>query len=112
MTRMNSSIPFWVQVFERLAALLMLFVSLMTLMVIALIMHLTSSAPILLSDEIVTRKGTLAHRYRFRTAGKGTAAFRAMGRILRTYSLDEFPALWNVARGELRLSDVLKRETR
>ncbi|MCP5521471.1 MAG: sugar transferase [Verrucomicrobiales bacterium] len=65
-----------------------------------------AGSPVLVEDIIEAGGGTFARRLRFRTTGQGLAAFRALGRFLRHFRVDELPALWSVVKGDLPLMDV------
>jgi lipopolysaccharide/colanic/teichoic acid biosynthesis glycosyltransferase len=91
---------------ERFLAALMLFAFWGAVASIALFIWITGGKPIILTDEWVAKEGTPARAYRFRTAGPGLPIFRFVGRVLRQYSLDEIPSLWNVACGEVRLGEL------
>ena len=65
----------------------------------------TSVPPHVITDAAVIR-GTIVHTYRFRTTGRGTAAFHSIGRFLRQWGIDEWPSFWNVLRGEMRVVDM------
>ena len=86
------------------------------LALIALLVTLTSSGPVLISQERVGMRGRRFRTLKFRSmrvdaeAGSGPvwAAVRdprrtALGRVLRRLSLDELPQLWNIVRGDMSL---------
>jgi lipopolysaccharide/colanic/teichoic acid biosynthesis glycosyltransferase len=102
--RMNwvllSSVP------ERLLALALLACILPTLLLIGFFLRSNSDQPVLLLDE-VRAGGTTARSYRFRTTGRGSTAFQKFGRLLRASGWDEFPALWSVVLGHIRLRKLL-----
>lgn len=103
---MNAAKAFLLGMFERVIALSMLVILLPTLLLLTLFIQTNSDGPVVIADELVAKNGRLASYYRFRTTGRGTAAFRYVGRFLRSYSIDDLPGLWSVACGRLRLGDL------
>jgi lipopolysaccharide/colanic/teichoic acid biosynthesis glycosyltransferase len=91
---------------ERFLAALMLLAVWGAVAFIALFIRITGGKPIIVTDEWVTKEGTPARAYRFRTTGPGLPIFRFVGRLVRQYSWDEIPSLWNVACGEVRLGEL------
>lgn len=97
---------------ERLVGLLVMIVFWPILLLLALFLRTNSDEPVLLTDRFVGKSRRPVQSYRFRTTGRGTSAFRVVGRYLRMYSLDELPGFWAVARGECGLLDILRLEVR
>jgi lipopolysaccharide/colanic/teichoic acid biosynthesis glycosyltransferase len=93
--------------FERLVGLVAVVLLGPTLLLLALFLRTNSDEPVLLTDRFVGKSGHAVQSYRFRTTGRGTLAFRAVGRFLRAYSLDELPGFWAVVRGKCGLMDIL-----
>jgi lipopolysaccharide/colanic/teichoic acid biosynthesis glycosyltransferase len=104
----NSARSIWQTLLERFAAFVFLLLFAPTLGAAALLIWSTAGHPIFVLDEVISNDGTLIRSYRFRTTGSGTEYFRTIGRWLRKCSIDEYPALWNVMLGEVRLRDVTK----
>jgi lipopolysaccharide/colanic/teichoic acid biosynthesis glycosyltransferase len=106
---MKSLKPFWLSPVERFLACVLLLVFLPMLFFVTSLIHLTAGSPVIVADELRTIDGPVTHRHRFRTTGRATASFfPIIGRFLRTYSIDEFPGLWSVARGNMKLRNLLR----
>lgn len=85
--------------------------------IVALLIKLTSSGPVIFAQERVGLGGKLFMVYKFRTmkhkaeeatgpmlsTGKNDSRLTTVGRLLRQCRLDEIPQLWNVLRGEMSM---------
>ena len=81
---------------------------------IAVMVKLTSSGPVLFTQQRVGRHGRLFLVMKFRTmtvdaqrfgtvTKAGDPRITRIGKVLRTLKLDEVPQLWNVLKGEMSL---------
>jgi lipopolysaccharide/colanic/teichoic acid biosynthesis glycosyltransferase len=89
-----------------LVAFVCLVAFLPALLLVAFLLRTNSDEPVLLTDEVLAPGGAKLRIHRFRTTGRGTNAFRAIGRFLRSVGYDDLPALWDVVRGELGLTQL------
>jgi lipopolysaccharide/colanic/teichoic acid biosynthesis glycosyltransferase len=99
--------------FAAASALLLLFSPL--LLIIAALVRLDSSGPVLFRQQRVGKGGRPFQVYKFRTMLQGAPAYSksptvssdpritSLGRFLRRSSLDELPQLLNVLKGEMSL---------
>jgi exopolysaccharide biosynthesis polyprenyl glycosylphosphotransferase len=105
--------------FDLLVGSILLLVTLPIWLAAAIAIRLTSPGPVFFHQERVTKGGRTFRMYKFRTMRDGlessldtTAPFfkldhdprvTPVGHLLRKWSLDELPQLWNVIRGEMSL---------
>ncbi len=101
--------------FDFMVALIAVLILLPLFIFILFLIKLSSSGPIIYSQERVGRNGSIFRLYKFRsmvdnaelmgtsvTTGKDPRITK-IGRILRKTKLDELPQLWNVLSGEMSL---------
>ena len=107
-------------------SLILLFVSLPAILIAALAIKLSSPGSVLFKQERIGLNGRIFTLYKFRTMiehahdrrdevrhlnemtgpvfkAKDDPRITAVGRILRKFSLDELPQLWNVLKGDMSL---------
>jgi len=105
---MRRIVPICRSLCERAAALLALIVLAPSLALVALLLRTNTDEPVLVADDLAAADGRHLRTYRFRTSGRGTPAFRSIGHFLRSYSIDEFPGLWAIVRGEISLAQFFR----
>ena len=105
---MRRILPICRLLFDRAVALVFLIVLWPSMALVALLLRTNTNEPILVTDDLATADGTHLRTYRFRTTGRRTPVFRFIGRFLRLYSLDEFPGLWAIARGQISLAHFFR----
>ena len=81
-----------------------------SLALVAFLLRASTDDRILLTDDLAGADGRHLRTYRFRTTGRGTPAFLAVGRCLRAFSIDQFPGLWSVVRGQISFGEFLALE--
>ena len=98
---------------SRLLAILMTIVLSPVLLLVALLIKLESPGPAVFTQKRVGRFGQLFTIYKFRTMQIGTPdlpsdkvgeddpRFTKSGKFLRRFSIDEFPQLFNIIKGEM-----------
>ena len=98
---------------NRFVALLMALALSPVLLVIALIVKLESKGPAIFAQRRVGQHGRHFTMYKFRTmqigmpdvasdqVGENDPRFTASGKWLRRFSVDEFPQLFNIIKGEM-----------
>ena len=100
---MKLDAQFWFSLPERLLACIFVVTALPSLLLIALLLGQIAGSPVLVTDEF--RVGRCC---RFRTTGPGASCFHSVGRFLRRYSIDDWPGLWSIVRGDIRMRDFLR----
>jgi Undecaprenyl-phosphate glucose phosphotransferase len=106
----------WKRLFDLLLAMIAIVVAAPLLAVIALLIRLESPGPILFQQPRYGFNNTMVQVYKFRTmradasdalgvrlTQRGDARVTRVGAVLRRFSLDELPQLFNVLRGEMSL---------
>jgi sugar transferase (PEP-CTERM system associated) len=112
--RMGAGFLFVRRVVSFMVAAGLLLLCLPIIPIIAILVKLSSSGPILFRQQRVGRRGELFTLYKFRTmrqdaeassgavwAGKNDPRVTRVGRFLRKTRLDELPQLWNVLIGDM-----------
>src|SRR6476646_4692565 len=106
----------WKAFEDKLLGTLLLVAALPLIVLIAVAIKLTSRGPVIYPQERVTWNGRQVSMYKFRTmpvdvesesgpvwSARGEARATPLGKVLRRFSLDELPQLFNVLRGEMSL---------
>ena len=95
------------RLFDVVAAAVLLVVTAPVLLVAALAVRATMGAPVLFRQARVGQGGRVFTLLKLRTmrtgAGRDADRLTALGRVLRSTSIDELPQLWNVLRGDMSL---------
>ena len=103
---MKSFARFFLSLLGRVVACILLIGILPMLAIFALLIDTTGGSPIFVTEDVVIRNGATCRFIRFRTTGNGTFVFHMIGRFLRCYTFDLFPAFWSVVRGDIGLGDL------
>jgi sugar transferase EpsL len=105
----TSAVPVWKRSFDAFVASIALIVTSPLLLILAVCVKLTLGKPVLFRQQRPGIDGRPFTIYKFRTMRGGNYVTRdeqripPFGAFLRRTSLDEFPELWNVLRGEMTL---------
>ena len=78
------------------------------LLIAGFALRVNTGEPVLLKDEILDNGRRKSGIYRFRTTGSGNKAFSIIGRFFRSYSVDDFPAFWSMACGDVSVGEFLR----
>lgn len=96
---------------DRLVALIFLILFFPVLLGVYSLLRMSSNRPLIVEDQTVIR-GKVVRTYRFRTTGPGTPSFHHIGQFLRRWRIDEWPSIWNVVRGDVRIMDLAMWDSR
>ena len=107
---------FFKRLMDVVLSLMGLIVLAIPMAVVAIIIKLDSPGPAIFAQERIGRNGKVYWMYKFRSmkvgaehtgsgvySGKGDDRVTKVGRFLRASSIDEFPQLFNVIRGDMSL---------
>ena len=86
---------------DRLSASILLVPLVPGLILIGCVLRTNTDEPVFVTDGLLRTDGTKLRLHRFRTTGRGTHAFRFIGRFLRLFGVDDIPAVWDVVRGQI-----------
>lgn len=102
--------------FDILFSLICIILFLPVFIIVALLIKITSKGPIFYKQDRISRWGNIFKIYKFRTmtveaekktgpvwAKKNDARVTPVGRILRKFSIDELPQIFNVLTGEMSM---------
>lgn len=99
--------------FDFLVALTALLISWPLILVVALVIRIVMGSPVLFRQQRPGYKEKIFTFYKFRTMSDARdeqgrllpdeARLTRLGRLLRSWSLDELPQLWNVLKGDLSI---------
>lgn len=111
---MNLYKCFFKRLFDLLFSIIGIVVCAIPMLIVAIIVKLDSSGPIIFKQERLGRKGKVFSVYKFRSmcldaehtgsgvySGKGDPRVTKVGKILRATSIDELPQMFNILKGDM-----------
>ena len=105
---MRRIVPICRSLFERAMALVILIALAPCLALVAFLLRTNTDEPVLVVDDRASADGRYVRTYQFRTTGRGTPTFRSVGHFVRLYSIDQFPGLWAIVRGQISLGQFFR----
>jgi lipopolysaccharide/colanic/teichoic acid biosynthesis glycosyltransferase len=98
------------RIFDLMFAVFWIVLTAPLVLLIALLIKLDSSGPVLYTPQMIGKDGKLFRLLRFRTmyvdkrdSRSAAERFTRVGRFIRNYSLDHLPSLLNVLKGDLSI---------
>jgi len=93
--------------FERVAALVVLLITMPLLLIGLISLRIFCDRSVVLREDGENSDGTRFHYYRLRTKGRDSYRFLQVGRIVRDNQVDLLPGLWSVVTGDIGLKNHL-----